>query len=137
MNSASGLAADNSKELAPVVSAHSVSEKIIAMSRLPHVAGAHVGVECSSARLGGERSMRTPGPCRINGRTGGRSLLLLACREVALGGCVGGWAHPRAAATHAPRGRSRFPEKKASRAAGGAACLPSPGRMFGPGEDAS
>src|SRR5262245_39000050 len=62
MNSASGLAADNSKELAPVVSVHSVSEKIIAMSRLPHVAGTHVGVECSPARLGGERSMRNPRP---------------------------------------------------------------------------
>ena len=56
------LAADNSKELAPVVSAHFVSEKIIAMSRLPHVAGTHVGVECSPARLGGERSMRNPRP---------------------------------------------------------------------------
>src|SRR5262245_31717771 len=69
MNSASGLAADNSKELAPVVSAHFVSEKSIAMSRLPHVAGTHVGVECSPARLGGERSMRKP-PARAGSMDG-------------------------------------------------------------------
>src|SRR5215467_16131572 len=65
MNSAGGLAADK----APVVSAHSVSEKIIAMSRLPHVAGTHVGVECSPARLGGERSMRNP-PARAGSMDG-------------------------------------------------------------------
>src|SRR5262245_5430894 len=69
MNSASGHAADNSNELAPVVSAHFVSEKIIAMSRLPHVAGTHVGVECAPARIGGERSMRKP-PARAGSMDG-------------------------------------------------------------------
>src|SRR5262245_6480183 len=113
MNSASGLAADNSKELAPVVSAHSVSEKIIAMSRLPHVAGTHVGVECSPARLGGERSMRNPRPVpdQWTDRGGVHYFFLLVARWP-LGVVSGGWAHPRAAATHARRGRSRFPGKK-------------------------
>src|SRR5262245_39750760 len=82
------------------------------MSRLPHVAGTHVGVECSPARLGGERSIRKP-PARagsMDGPGGVHYFFLLVARWP-LGGCVGGWAHPRAAATHAPRGRSRFPEK--------------------------
>src|SRR5262249_37600437 len=108
------------------------SEKFQLMSRLQHVAGTHLGVAWACwgeghevaaylhcrirhgyrdrgskpARLGGSSGgcVKPPGPCQIDGRTGGAHYFFLLVARGPFGGCEGDWAHPRAAITHAPRG---------------------------------
>src|SRR5215510_9159811 len=92
------------------------NEKNPAMSRLPHVAGTHLGIECLSARLGGAWGIRKP-PARAGSMDGpgGRSLLLLACREVALGGLCRGLGAPSHSGNACAARAFPVPRKETSR----------------------
>src|SRR5262249_30776516 len=61
----------------------------------------------NSARLGGSSGGSPPARTGSDGRTGGAHFSSCLSRGCPWG-VSGGWAHPRAATTYVPRGRSRF-----------------------------